>query len=112
MILNQTLFSIEEASEFLACNMNDTIKKSSWSKYLQETVNGGSKKYGGYRISCQIVNGQPFFKETSLKAFVKLIGSGQDRTKATYITRSVDKKSKLNQKRLRKITPVMVNKKK
>lgn len=95
--------SVKEASEYLALHMNDNKSASHWNKYLKENVQGPSTKYGGYRLKCEIIDGNPYYSETTLKVFIKLMGSGDARKSTMSTLRKVDKTSFKNEKKRYKI---------
>lgn len=98
--------SLQEASEYLASNMNDQRTASNWKKYLKENLEGNCTKYGGYKLKCIVIDGHPCYSETTLKVFIKIMGAGVQRTSVLSTLRAVDKRSRSNENKRYKIKGV------
>lgn len=94
-------YSLSEAAEYLKANLSDTRSAKSWAKYLKDNPSKFLKQHG-YRISCTVRDGDIFYSELALKAFIRLMGSSVARKDVNGCLREVDRKEMKKRKNFSK----------
>jgi hypothetical protein len=87
-------FSIKEAAAFLKDNLTDKKSSKYWEKYLLDNPSAYLKQHG-YKIICNVKNGQLCYRENTLKAFIRVMGESLARKEVHMALRYTNsKKSK------------------
>lgn len=89
------MLSLTDASAYLHKNLSDKKSAKQWSNYLKENPTKYLRQHG-FKLTVKVVDGEIFYSETTLKAFIKLMGSSIARQEANTKLRIVDRKPKKN----------------
>jgi hypothetical protein len=82
------------ASKYLRENLDLNYSEKYWLNYLLDNQkNPKPTRYGGYKIKFEIINGQPYYPETMLIAFIEFISCSKKQAKAIADLKENAKKS-------------------